>query len=165
MKKFLYWLLPIGWMGVIFLSSSTPYEKQDVKPLLNNVEFLRFLEPYLQPISFVYNQSVVSVDHLGLAGFLEFFLRKGAHVGVFFLLLDFLYIAFRKTTELSFNRAVAFSFFITVAYAVTDEIHQGFTPNRTPYLGDVLLDSIGALLAASLLTVIRKYQMRQKSLH
>jgi VanZ family protein len=33
---------------------------------------------------------------------------------------------------------------LAAAWAVSDEIHQSFTPHRTPALADVLLDTLGA---------------------
>jgi len=92
----------------------------------------------------------VSVASLGVEGFIEYFLRKGAHVTVFLLLFLFLFIAFRKATNQSFRSSVVWSLFITVLYASFDEIHQGSTPNRTPYVGDVILDTIGALIGVAL---------------
>lgn len=148
MAKYLYWTLPISWMCMIFSSSATPYEEQDIKPLLGNMVDLRFIENIVGWISFTYNQSVVSVEMLGINGFVEFFIRKGAHVAAFFLLTLFFYIAFRKTcANMKRYRCLVFSFLLTVLYAISDEIHQGMTPNRTAYIGDVGLDSFGALLA------------------
>lgn len=160
MKKYLIWLLPLGWMGVIYYSSSTPYEDQDIKPLLGNLIDFRFLEPMVGSISFTYNQSVVSVDTYGINGFIEFFIRKGAHVTVFFLLTCFLYIAFRKTTSLTKHGILLASFLLTVLFAVSDEIHQGVTPNRTPYIGDVILDSIGAFAAVLCIYLVTLYRKK-----
>lgn len=143
MKKYFYWLLPIGWMGVIFYSSSTPYENQDIKPLMNGLIDFSFLEPVVGWITFTYNHSAVSVEDLGINGFVEFFIRKGAHVTVFFLLSILFFIAFSKSTDLRKELRLLFSLLLSVVYAVLDEIHQGITPNRTPYIGDVFLDSVG----------------------
>ena len=155
-NKFLYWLLPLIWMGVIFYSSSTPYDQQDIKPLLGEFIDLSFLEPYVSWIFFTYNNAPVSVETHGVDGLLEFFIRKGTHVFVFFLLTSLIYLALRKTTALIFKTKLGLSFLLTVAYAIVDEIHQGFTPNRTPYLGDVILDSLGGLLAILMIFLIRK---------
>ncbi|GAB3804990.1 VanZ family protein [Virgibacillus kimchii] len=160
MKKYIYWLLPLLWMGVIFYSSSQPYENQDMRPLLADGMNLSSIEPLVNWISFTYNGSAVSVETHGVAGFIEFFIRKGAHVAVFFLLACFFFIALRKSTELQFKYAVAISFFATVAYAIADEVHQGFTPNRTPYVGDVVLDALGAFAAVIMLTSIYYWKKR-----
>lgn len=149
MKKMFYWFLPLTWMGMIFYSSSTPYQEQDMKPLLSKYTDLSFLKPFLDSITFTYHHSEVSVAALGVEGFIEYFIRKGAHVTVFLLLFLLIYIAFRKTTSLMLRTCIGWSFFITVLYASLDEVHQGFTPNRTPYFGDVLLDTIGAVIGVS----------------
>lgn len=159
MRKYWYWIFPIGWMGIIFYSSSTPYEKQDMKPFLGNIIDLSFLEPFLSWISFTYHQSVVSVETLGVMGFIEFFIRKGAHFAVFFLLMCFFYSAFKKATHFHNKQAILFSFLLTSAYAMVDEIHQGITPNRTPYVGDVFIDVFGAMVAVICIVIIR--QMRK----
>lgn len=156
MRKYLYWLLPICWMGVIFYSSSQPYERQDIKPFLSDKMDLSFLEPLLGWISFSYHHSEVSVASHGISGFIEFFIRKGAHVAVFFLLFCLFYLALKKACTISLNLTIFISFLLTVAYAILDEYHQGFTSNRTAYVGDVFIDSFGGLLAVILLLGVRK---------
>ncbi|SDQ24864.1 VanZ family protein [Virgibacillus salinus] len=155
MKKYFFWLLPISWMGIIYYSSAQPYEDQDVKPLLTNMVDLSFLTPFVDWISFTYHHSEVSVAVLGTAGFVEFFLRKGAHVGVFFVLMCLFYIALNRSCDMKFRSLITISFCLTVAYAGLDEFHQGFTANRTPYLGDVVLDGVGAALATICLMLVK----------
>ncbi|MBB6453639.1 VanZ family protein [Salirhabdus euzebyi] len=145
MKKWFFWLLPLSWMGVIFYASGQPYEKQDLKPFFSEYLNFSFLEPFVDSIVFTYHNSEVSVEALGINGFIEFFIRKGAHFGVFFLLFLFFILAFRKSTAFSNGKIGVLSFVFTVLYAITDEIHQGFTPNRTPYAGDIIIDTIGAV--------------------
>ena len=43
-------------------------------------------------------------------------------------------------------RAGWLSWLIAVLYAATDELHQSFTPGRTPLVTDVMIDSFGAAL-------------------
>lgn len=155
-KKYLYWLLPVIWMGMIFYSSATPYEQQDMKPFLGESVNLGFLEPLVNEVRFTYNGSVVSIETHGVEGIVEFFIRKGAHVFVFLFLTCLFKIALARTTSLRFKIQLLLAFLLTVAYAIMDEIHQGFTPNRTPYIGDVFLDSMGGLIAVVLPTIIRK---------
>jgi VanZ family protein len=45
------------------------------------------------------------------------------------------------------SRAIAIkTIVIVLAYAISDETHQAFVPNRTPSPVDVLIDSAGALI-------------------
>jgi VanZ family protein len=41
-------------------------------------------------------------------------------------------------------------------YGVSDEIHQHFVPPRTPDILDVVADSIGACLGASVMTLVAR---------
>ncbi len=43
-------------------------------------------------------------------------------------------------------RVILLSFVLAFAYAILDEIHQSFVPNRTSSLMDVTADAVGALL-------------------
>lgn len=46
------------------------------------------------------------------------------------------------------RRGMMYSIFLSVAYAITDEIHQLFVPGRSGRVTDVLIDTIGCLLGA-----------------
>lgn len=160
MKKYAFWLLPVAWMGVIFYSSSTPYQEQDIKPFMSDKLDLSFLVPFVENVSFYYHHSEVSVAALGIAGFVEFFVRKGAHVSVYFILLLLFYLAINKTLHISYKARLVISFILTSLYAALDEIHQGFTQNRTPYVGDVGLDMFGAFLALLIIVLLVKLKKR-----
>lgn len=147
MRKYVYSLLPFIWMGIIFYASAQPYEKQNIQPLLANKMDLSFLQPYVEWMSFTYNQSIVSVEKLGVEGFIEFFIRKGAHVFVFFVLCCLFYVALKEVIKITFFWNLVISLVLTIVYACFDEFHQGFTENRTSYIGDVVLDGFGAVLS------------------
>ena len=122
MRKYLYWLFPFMWMIVIFISSSQPYEKQNIQPFLTDTIDLSFLEPYIHWISFTYNQSEVSVERLGVYGFIEFFIRKGAHVFVFLILCCLFFLALRQTTKVKFSYQLIISFILTFLYAAFKKV-------------------------------------------
>ncbi|WP_217588490.1 VanZ family protein [Lentibacillus saliphilus] len=161
MSKVRLWLIPFGWMALIYFASSQPYEQQNIKPLLSDRLDLSYVEPLIDHVKFTYNQSEVSVHALGVEGFVEFFVRKGAHLGVFFMLFFFVYYALTKTTRFQFNTRLFVSFIWAVTYAGIDEWHQSFTVNRTPYIGDVIIDAFGALLALAIVMVAHHYKKRR----
>ncbi|GGF31003.1 VanZ family protein [Halobacillus andaensis] len=161
MKKFGYWIPSLLWMGMIYYSSSTPYEEQDVKPLLGSWFNLSWLSPFLDGITFTYNNQEVSVSAQGVEGFIEFFIRKGAHIGVFFILTLLLYFGLRHSFHRR-KRLLSTAWLLTVSYAVFDELHQGLTPNRTPYVGDVLLDALGGSMAILVIFLCGKMGYRRK---
>jgi hypothetical protein len=76
-------------------------------------------------------------------------LRKLGHAGVF------------GTLALLWWRALGrggrwWAVAITVAYAITDEFHQSFVPNRHGSPVDVLIDSTGALIAVWIVPRLRR---------
>ncbi len=162
-RNIVYWLLPLGWMAIIFAFSAQPYEKQDIRPILGNTLDLTMLEPYLNWIHFTYAQSEVSVEALGIAGLLEFFIRKGAHFGVFFILMCFFIVAWIKSSSFKQHSIVLIALLLSVIYACLDEYHQGFTENRTPYIGDVVIDSAGAITAGFIFLCFSHWKTRRKS--
>jgi len=77
-------------------------------------------------------------------GAAEVVLAKTVHVIEYALLCALV----RRALLKSGARHVAVpAFVLTVAYAASDEIHQMFTPGRTPSPIDLIPDAIGALLA------------------
>lgn len=143
MKKWMQlWLPALLWMGMIFYFSSQPYEKQDMRPTFAQYVDEQTVERYLSWVDFRYAGHEVSIDHLGVPGFLEFFLRKGAHFSVYFVLAILLH---RPLSHYSMKKgqALMFALLLTAAYAGFDEVHQSFTENRTPLWQDSVLDTVG----------------------
>ncbi len=71
-------------------------------------------------------------------------IRKTAHFLEFAGLAFLVFMALRHTC--GYNRPFV-SFFITAAYAVTDEIHQLFVEGRACRIFDIFIDSCGAVSA------------------
>jgi VanZ family protein len=76
---------------------------------------------------------------------LDFVLRKLGHLAVFGVLALLVWRAVATTS--SWGRPWALALVLTIAYAITDEWHQGWVSGRSPSPGDVAIDSAGALLA------------------
>ncbi|MDN4526052.1 VanZ family protein [Fictibacillus fluitans] len=155
MKQFTWYWLPVLLVaGGIFYSSATPYKQQDMRPTLSRFLNHEKLAGFFSSVSFQYAGSEVSVDALGAAGFVEFFIRKAAHFSVYFLLAFLLFRALRF--YFSKGKTVLFSFVFTVAYAASDEIHQHFTSGRSPHVEDVMIDACGG--AAGILIALLLYR-------
>lgn len=91
-----------------------------------------------QIVSWIVNNLHISVS--------EFIVRKCAHISEYALLtLTFIYGFYKN--ELKWNRVLFFSFLTTFLYACFDECHQLFINGRAGQFTDVLIDSIGILLA------------------
>ncbi|WP_209121589.1 VanZ family protein [Alkalihalobacillus sp. BA299] len=148
-----YWLPIVITAGIIFIASSQPYHEQDLRPSLSERFDLEFIEVAFQDVEFTYSDSVVSISTRGVDGFVEFFIRKGAHFGVFFILGFFCYRLFRAYSTPQW-KSIFYSLVFVIVYASLDEFHQSLTPNRTPLVADVILDTIGGIVGITIAYLI-----------
>ena len=86
-------------------------------------------------------------------------IRKCAHASVYFVLsilvLNFL-LALHSNLEKKYVLVFFMTIFICFLFALTDEYHQTFIYGRTGQFSDVLIDTSGALIAASIFTILYK---------
>ena len=112
---------------------------------------LRRLDPWAPPLALMalifffsaqpsLNSGLGWIDHVG---------RKVVHASEYALLCFLWWRALR--TRIDRERALWFAVAIAVAYAVTDEWHQRFVTGRHSTWVDVMIDSMGACLAALLI--------------
>ncbi len=126
------WVLVIICMGIIFfLSAQNGEESSDLSG--------SFVMALLNGLGIVIDEGLLrSIAHC-----LEF-------MGLSVLLFNAVYVTwFLKLTPV-------IAFFSTVLYAVTDEIHQIFVPERAFQISDILVDSTGALIGVIASLIILK---------
>lgn len=126
------WVLVVICMGIIFfLSAQNGEESSDLSG--------SFVMALLNGLGIVIDEGVLrSIAHC-----LEF-------MGLSVLLFNAVYVTwFLKLTPI-------IAFFGTVFYAITDEIHQIFVPERAFQISDILVDSTGALIGVIASFVILK---------
>ena len=142
-KKVLIWLfITLLWMAFIFYKSSQPYTVQDIRPSLANW-IPQWLADGLPIMEFHYNGQLIT-SALPY-DFIEFFIRKAAHVGAF-AGLAWLAIHTLRMMEWRRTTAVVIGALFTLLYAISDEWHQTFVAGRTGHAIDVGVDSIGIAL-------------------
>ena len=87
---------------------------------------------------------------------IHFFVRKAAHMTEYFLLTLSLhlplYCYFNK--KLLFKKRLILALFVTVCVAAMDEFYQTTIPGRSGNIVDVCIDSIGAFIAMTFLTLL-----------
>lgn len=132
-------------MAVLYYSSSMSYEDQTVQPLLHQWLENEPLRGLLERVEFTYAGSEISVQSNGYIGFIEFFIRKGAHFVSYFFLGLFWFLGLRNRVDNLYLVALL-SMMLSIGYASFDELRQSFHPNRTALMEDVILDSAGALV-------------------
>ncbi|MBS4762358.1 VanZ family protein [Carnobacteriaceae bacterium zg-ZUI252] len=154
-------LVAIGIMVLLFISSSQPYEQQTAIPLLRQTLYFKPFESELRHIEFLYAGQLISVRELGYFEFVEFFIRKFAHFSTYFILgYSWLYALSGKIRDK--KTALLVSLLLCVFYAAFDEFHQSLTPNRTPLLEDVLLDSFGSILGIGALYLTNAFRFKKR---
>ena len=80
-------------------------------------------------------------------------IRKIAHFSIY-TLVGFSVMGFMCTFDIRNILKFIISIAIGVTYAITDEIHQGFTPGRYPSVVDVCIDSAGVLTGIFILIIL-----------
>lgn len=138
----------------LFVFSSMTYQQQSLIPFLTQHIPLDWVYAF-SFVSFHY-EVPISVASLGPAAFLEFFIRKGMHAGLFFI-LGISIVHFLRGRGYTALPAAFFAFTAAMTIGVMDEFHQQLTGGRTPLVGDVLIDGSGALIGIVLYTAIRLY--------
>ena len=126
------WVLVVICMGIVFfLSAQNGEESSDLSG--------SFVMALLNGLGIVIDEGVLrSIAHC-----LEF-------MGLSVLLFNAVYV----TWALKVTPIVAF--LGTVLYAITDEIHQIFVPERAFQISDILVDSTGALIGVIASFIILK---------
>ena len=56
-----------------------------------------------------------------------------------------------STYKIKENWRMILSILLGMIYAVSDEIHQSFTPGRSPRIADVYIDTLGVILGVLLI--------------
>ncbi len=141
-----YWLPIVLWFALIFVASSDQDSAQRSS---------RIIGPLLRWLFHEMPEDTV--------GALVLFVRKCAHLTVFGILALLFWRAFRKPVKHDARpwswREARHALIGVVIYAITDEVHQAFTPNRQGSSVDVLIDTVGG--AAGLLA-LWAYGRRQR---
>jgi len=73
---------------------------------------------------------------------------KLVHGAIYAVLGALCWRGLRRTTRLPVARAVVVATALATLYGVSDELHQAFTPMRTPDIHDALADAVGSLAGA-----------------
>ncbi|TJY42749.1 VanZ family protein [Cohnella pontilimi] len=160
------WVPVLLCMAFIFLFSSQPYAKQDLRPVIRKTIPEGRLTEVAGHVRLNYGGREVSIRELGEAAFAEFFIRKAAHIAEYAILGFLLFMAARRLFN---KRTSPWTIGVTVLlcaalFASSDEWHQRFVPDRTPRAADVLLDTCGAAVGILLAARFGRRQLKKRDL-
>lgn len=142
-KKIKYFIPSIIWMIVIFSFSCQIGRESD-----KNNHFI---------VNVLNSLKIEVVKHMDY-NFLNFLIRKTAHVTEYFILFMLLYYAFKKS---KFKKEKLKSSVITILYACTDEFHQLFVPGREGKIRDVFVDSIGVIIGLIIIYIYKSLKNKK----
>jgi VanZ family protein len=127
------------WMALIFYASSNEFSAANTSQVLRPI--LLWLFPHITESTLVVVHGVV---------------RKGAHLGGYFILGLLAARAFLTSTKRLLHRYwFPSAFMLAAVYALLDEYHQSFVPSRTASVYDSVIDMTGALIALFMLAFWR----------
>jgi len=86
---------------------------------------------------------------------IEYVVRKLAHFSIY-AVVGILLMGLLCTYEIENNKRILITVIVGMLYAVSDEIHQGFIPGRSPQFTDVLIDTFGVITGALCSMIILK---------
>ncbi len=144
MKKILVLFLLAAQCGVIFCFSAQPAENSS-----KISEFITRKIVLLVPI-------IKQADTKGTEKMVdkaETFVRKMAHFTLFLFLGIFAYLAADSFFD---KRAICIALLFCLLYAVSDELHQLFSPGRSCEFRDVCIDFAGSLCGVCAMLLIQK---------
>jgi VanZ family protein len=153
MKKNKWWLvLTIIWLILIYSMTEMPYFNGEststaIEKTIDRTETIK--KKIVKPddtAPIVSQQADPRIIH-----HLNVFFRKSAHIIVFGILAIFIYQSLKRS---SYSYVLAL--LLTFLYAIFDEWHQSFIPERTSAFKDVLFDTFGACIALLLLYIISR---------
>lgn len=85
----------------------------------------------------------------------ERIIRKIAHFSIY-TLVGLLLMGLLSTYKIKEKWRVMLSVLLGMMYAISDEVHQSFTPGRTPKIADIYIDTLGVILGALLILLFIK---------
>lgn len=143
MKRIVYAILVIMWMGTVFYFSNQASDDSSKSSgrITEAVVKIITKEPENAPQE--------------LKERVEVIVRKTAHFSIY-ALGAFLIAGLISTTNVTNKNLVIISILLTALYACSDEIHQLFIPGRSCEVRDIFIDTLGASLGTTIYLFVKK---------
>ncbi len=147
--KIVLWVLVLFMACLIFSFSSQPAKKSDSVSKGITRKIVDALPKTKNKTEQQKQKIVNKINH---------YVRKLAHFTAFFFFGLFLLCAMLLTysNKYSVIKIILMSAIIALLYAISDEIHQMFVPERGPQVKDVLIDFSGSALSFFVVMITKK---------
>ena len=93
---------------------------------------------------------------------IEHIIRKLAHFSLY-TVVGILMMSLMSTYNIEQIKRYGVSLGVGMIYAISDEIHQSFIPDRTPAVGDVFIDTCGVIFGIILVRVVMLIILKVKN--
>ena len=150
MKKIIFLILMILWMGVIFYFSGRSAAESDNQS--NG-----FIHATVIKTVKLFKKDLTASEEEFIVKYCVYPIRKYAHVFEYFVLYILVFL-FINCYDIDLKKKLIYSMIVCILYASSDEIHQIFVPGRSSKILDVLVDSIGSLIG-----LLGCYMIKRKS--
>ena len=120
---------------------------------LNLVSIIRTI-PLFLVCAFIFYMSSQDAISVSESQGTDIFIHKLAHVIEYAAVYISFYIAFYSKAQKYRSFATKGIIFVCI-YGISDEIHQSFNPTRNPRYYDVLVDTLGGIIAAYFVYLVR----------
>ncbi len=114
------------------------------------LRILKFWLPVLLWMIIIFNLSNQRLPSSSSEYWVDFIFKKCAHLFFYGVLATLFYRAI-YSDGIKKKSALYLSVFLSFLYGITDEFHQSFIAGREPTLRDIIIDTIGASIAAFLI--------------
>ncbi len=149
-------LLVVAIMGIIFYFSAQPAEDSGAMSSGLTLSILSAIVPNFQKLT--------PEEQRSLCGVVEVLIRKLGHFSEYAALGFALMLHIQQLKKrISVRVPWLWAWGVGTLYAVSDELHQGFVPGRSPMVTDVLIDSAGVIAGVGVMLVILWIQQRRES--
>ena len=154
MKRLLSWLLVIICIATIAYFSRQPFSQQDISPYINKYPAVVKMVKTMPLIQFHYNTSLID-SHANTIGFIQFIIRKVAHLTIYGLFGLSLLFALQGKRKINYKTWLLAGIIVLVV-ASGDELNQLQNSDRTGCTADVIMDFTGYLIFSTLYLLIAK---------
>lgn len=156
-KRMIFFVLTLAVMVAIFVFSAQNSEQSGMQSGRVTEFIVKILRPDFFELALEEQQALIEA-YQGI-------IRTLAHACIF-AALGFCSGGFANTYNTVFAKRFIFTLVFCIFYAITDEIHQIFTPGRAFQVFDILVDTLGAIIGILAITllcmIIRKDRQNEK---
>lgn len=137
--------------ALVFFFSSQSYDKQSLTPFLTQHVNKTELSRLLPDVTINYGEKHIRAKQSPFA-FVEFVIRKGAHLTIYALLAACGHLALRPY-RLSAGSVLLIVMASVLTVAAVDEWNQTFRAYRTGMYQDVILDAAGGMIGITVCSI------------